>query len=156
MSIRLPATGVGSVFRGMTRIAGLLSAAAVMLLFFVCTDNVRANESVTPSVAVSPQGVAAEIVSPPAAPPQPAAAGQAVAAPPQALGAPPAAQATISFMPPPMPGFAPPRIMEPVAMAACRQCREGCFRDYGAPCADENCARALPLCMRNCWYAICR
>lgn len=90
--------------------------------------------------------------------PAPAPAAEAAPAPagaaPGATAAPPRTQSAMSM--PTMGPYVPPSLVEPVSVAACRQCREGCFRDYGGPCADEACARALPLCMRNCWYAVCR
>lgn len=157
MSIRLPATGTRSVFRGMPSLAGLLTVTAVMLLFALFADQSRAADGVTAgAAATAPAATQAGQPSMPGAPPMPV---EGAAMPPMAPAAPgamPPEQAAMTFMPPPMPGFAPPRMMEPIAMAACRQCREGCFRDYGGPCADEACARALPLCMRNCWYAVCR
>lgn len=144
MSETRPASGRGSVFRG---IAGRLAvvAAAFVLLASPGLAQQPPQQPQALEQQDAPQAAAATTA------PAPAAAGPGGAVPGH-----PASPHQTQAMTAPYPHFVPPRMLEPVAIAACRSCRENCFKDYGGPCADETCARALPLCMRNCWHAVCR
>lgn len=155
MSLFFAASRRVSAFRGM---AAALSLVAALLVLSPAAPAVAAD----PGPAVTQAGHGGAPAAPSAVPagalptasPAPAAAAATLPVPVP----PPGSQAAMSIAWP-MPPFAagrPPQIIEPVAVAACRQCREGCFRDYGARCNDDTCRRSLPVCMRNCWQAICR
>lgn len=146
MSLFVAASRRVSIFRGIS------AALAVLLALLLSSHAPMALAADAPADAAATAQTAAPVV---AAPVAVAPSAVAVAVPPVMT---PGAQAAMSITWP-MPGFGPgrpPQIIEPVAMVACRQCRESCFRDYGAQCNDESCRRALPFCMRNCWQAVCR
>lgn len=155
MSLFFAASRRVSAFRGMA--AALPLIAALLMLSpaapaFAADPGSNATQAAQGAVPAAPPAGTNGIM--PMAPPAPAAVAAAIPVP----APPPASQAAMSIAWP-MPSFGPgrpPQIIEPVAVAACRQCREGCFRDYGAHCNDDTCRRSLPICMRNCWQAICR
>lgn len=170
MSLLVAASRRVSIFREMARTLTLMLALLLVAVPPVAdaadvaagaVAGPAATSASTPPAAIAPTPPAAVAPTVPAVPPLavvPPPPASAVVSVPMPPPGPPGAQATMSIAWP-MPGFGPgglPQIIEPVAMVACRQCRETCFRDYGAQCRDENCRRALPLCMRNCWHAICR
>lgn len=155
MSLFFAASRRVSAFRGMTAALSLIAALLVVssaVPALADDPGPAATQAAQGAVPTAPPAATTGIM--PMAPPAPAAVAAALPVPVP----PPASQATMSIAWP-MPPFAagrPPQIIEPVAVAACRQCREGCFRDYGAQCNDDTCRRSLPICMRNCWQAICR